>query len=167
MEIKKIVQVSVLILVIAGGVSYGLSNFFPFLKIFAIATVLQLPIFLLNRDEKDAEFVEKEKLFDQIVQEFENALKERDAVIESNNEAIAEYEALLETQEISIDCDCGKGKFEGFFSKDKENIRECPECKTKYKIIPNYEMRVTSEPLNNEEIFNKISEEKEKYSDEE
>lgn len=136
------------------GFSYGLGQFIDFWRAFAFVApsmfvlVLGYVVFL-----KDI-LVEKKELSNQVIQEYDNLVLEQQQVIQ-------EYEAILDTQYISIECECKKGKFEGFFDKSVENFVECDGCGNNYKITPSYDVVLLAEPLDldNNTIFDKIKDE--------
>lgn len=134
--------------------SYGISGFYPFLNAFSIIfplTLIGCYFFYKNRVSEE----ELTKPFLELIENQENALAEQTNVI-------SEYEKILDSQFVTIDCDCKNGKFEGFFEKDKENFVKCENCENDYKITVNYDAILISNPLENEEIFQELKEKSEK-----
>lgn len=126
-------------------ISFGFKEIYPFWNSFAIIFPIftMLGYFFHQKKKKDEEIVQP---YLELIEEQENALAERGNVI-------SEYENILDTQFISLECDCKKGNFEGFFKKGEDNFVKCENCGNNYRLLVDYQLILQAEPLDNNKIF--------------
>ncbi len=127
----------VTLVTILGGIvalSYGLSGFVEFLKCLCILipSVAAIFYFLVYKHENKDDAIVKEEL---------------GQILMTQEEVIAEYENIFDSQMVELPCICGGNTFEGLFSPKLENIVECENCKNKFRITIDYNTTLISEPL--------------------
>ncbi len=136
-------------------ISYGMSDFIPFLKGLSLCLGVSVPTALYIWFKFDYK--------NMINQELEEKLKFTETeyidLSRLNQEIVAaneEYEAIFDSQLWEIECNCGENTFIGLFSPYSENICECEKCKNRYRITLNYESILITDTTNNEAIFNDL-----------
>ena len=129
--------------------SYGLSFIgIPFQSSFFILQsfiILAFGIHFILKSDKSNTTNEKTSEY----QDLFIALNEKD-------EVIREYERLLDEQYVSIPCNCGGELFEGILLPNSDNLTDCKSCKEKYKIFISYDSILTTQPSDNNTIFENL-----------
>ena len=147
-SIKENSDALIAILIISGGVSFGLMRINPFLNTFALLNALLMGAWLVY-SARDYKISKTNSEINEKILEYEAALLETD-------EVIREYEMIFENQTVELPCVCGGNTFKGLFSANTENYCECEKCKNRYKVTVNFDSVLISEPLENQSIFDAI-----------
>lgn len=101
-------------------------------------------------------YFKNKKSEDEIIAPFVEQMETQETLLIEQTNVIKEYENILDTQYVSIECDCKNGTFAGFFDKNSEEMVKCSGCNNLYRIKPAYEVVLVAEPLDNDEIFNEL-----------
>ena len=91
-------------------VSYGLSEWVDFWKVFALTTAVQFVVFWVLNTRFT---VDKDKLY----AEFEES-----------------FEGVLNMSRVAVDCPCNQHVFEEEVFVNGDNIHRCPKCKNNIKL---------------------------------
>jgi hypothetical protein len=150
MKIKKILPLIIGGIVISFGIAYGFttdqSQFFRYFVLSMIG--LSGAYFWFNQKQtKDEKFLI-----------LENLLQEADDKMVEMENAIFEYQEILNEITTSFPCNCGENNFEGIFVPNEEHYVECDNCKSKYKISMNINSVQISEAIQDLNIDKLIKE---------
>lgn len=129
-------------IVIAVGISYGLSDYFDFFKVLSFVSVILGGGWLWLHDKGAFDNVEIKRL--------EGMLVESDAVISEHEEVLEDYENIFDGQVSEVPCVCGKNVFRGLFVPNVDNIIKCEECDSHYNVQVTLNPILISEPMDNE-----------------
>lgn len=122
-----------------------------FLTIFS--SLLIIPVGIVTYFILSSKTPEPSEEFNELQRQFD----EQQAIILEQEEVIAEYERIFDSQIVEIPCVCGKNTFKSLFSPNSENIIECDECKSKYKITINHNSTLMSEPLDERIVIDQLT----------
>jgi hypothetical protein len=146
-KIKPILIISAL----SGAISYGMSELYDPLKIFALSTTaLMVYYYGIFSKTKGSDEIMK------LLEESDEALKEMEGVIVEQREVIQDYEKIFDGQVATLDCNCGGNTFEGIFQPGVENVVECEKCGESYKVMVSFDSILISKPLENNEVLPQI-----------
>lgn len=121
-------------LAISLGLSFCLKQFFGFWECFVFITIAQffISFFIKSRG------IQKDNI---IIQELTDSI-----------------DGLLERQQCIVQCPCGKNTVSVVVFFDEETIVECDKCKNTFKVISDIQTQLITEPVNMENIYNKLKE---------
>ena len=131
---------------VISGISYGLSGFIAFPKIFFLLLSLYLIYsFIIGKNDKaDSTIQEKEE---EIEKKYDEYIFTCEKTIDDQYNTIKNYEEIFDLQVTSIPCNCGNNTFEGIFIPNDENICECEKCKGVYRVSVNFDVVLISTPM--------------------
>jgi hypothetical protein len=132
------------------GVSFALSDWMEFYKIFILLSSLTIGCFVFFNNKKTIEDQVKEKVEETLeatLTPLDEYVKKCENTIDEQYETIKEYETIFDSQVASIPCNCGENVFEGIFNPTGENICECEKCKNTYRVSVNFDTVLISTPM--------------------
>ena len=71
-------------------------------------------------------------------------------------DAAESIKEIIDLQTIPITCPCGKNTFTAPIFFNLENEFKCEKCGSGFKVEPSYDVLLITEPVNIENIFNKL-----------
>jgi uncharacterized Zn-finger protein len=74
------------------------------------------------------------------------------------DDAAESIKEIIDLQTIPINCPCGKNTFTAPIFFNIENEFTCEKCGSGFKVEPTYDVVLVTEPVNIENIFNKLKE---------
>ena len=144
-------KITILFILVAISIAFGLSDHMNFWKSLSILIAIESIIYyfvISNEDQlSTSEFSEVDKV-----------VEELGRMVEEQGDVISEYEEIFDQQLVELPCVCGGNTFQGLFSPKSENIVECEKCESKYRVTVNYNSVLISEPLdiNDDRLIKKI-----------
>lgn len=73
-----------------------------------------------------------------------------------------EIENILNRSEAEVECPCGKNRqLTYIFIGEEPPILVCPECSNKFRVVTTLSTQLLTEPINLDNLFNKLRESKE------
>ena len=134
-------KIGIILAVIGAGaiLSFGLSDYVNFWKVFSVLTYMEVLGFGVYHFWKQSEY-KTDSTFEQTLADYETELGEQMTVIQ-------EYEQIFDSQLVELPCICGGNTFQGLFSPKTDNIVQCEKCKCKYKVNIQYDTILISEPM--------------------
>lgn len=78
--------------------------------------------------------------------------------LRTEEEAAESIKDFIDLQTIPITCPCGKNTFTAPIFFNIENEFKCVKCGSGFKVEPTYDILLITEPVNIENIFNKLKE---------
>ena len=127
-----VIKSLIITLTISIGLAFSFRQAFGFWECFVTITIVQ---FLIG-------FIFKNKKIQQEV-----------SLIE---ELTDNLEALIEKQQVLIECPCGKNTIPAIVFYNEETILECDKCNKKLKIITDIQTQLITDTVNMESIYNKL-----------
>jgi len=119
-------------LLISLGFAFSLRNVFGLWETFTLVTALQ---YILS-------FIVK-------------TYEERSGRVAQLTETLDE---LLSRQEVIVECPCGKSEVPVTIFVDEETIVKCEVCNNKFRVVTEISTRLLTEPLEIENMFDKLNE---------
>lgn len=129
-----IIKSILLTFTISAGLAFSLRQVFGFWECFVALTILQFLIGFFYKNNK----IQRDN---SIIDNLRNNLEE-----------------VLEKQQVNVQCPCGKNTLEVIVFHNEEVIVECDKCNNTFKVIPEIQTQLITEPLNMEGIYNKLKE---------
>jgi hypothetical protein len=119
-------------LTVSGGFAFALKQFFGFWECFVLFTVVQFLFFFFIKNNQIHETTD-------FIQELTDNL-----------------DALLERQQVTVACPCGKNNIPTVLFLDEEVVLECDKCSNKFKVVVDVQTQLVTEPVNMEVVYNNL-----------
>lgn len=116
------------------GLAFSLKQFLGFWETFTLVFILQFIISFLWKNL---------------------SIKAADKVISELTQDINE---LLQKQQTTVECPCGKNTVPVVMFPTEELIITCDKCTNTFRVTTEYKTSLITEPLNMESIYNKLKE---------
>ena len=124
----------VITLIISTGLGFSFRELFGFWETFVVITILQFLVSFLYKSTK----IQKDN---NLIQDLTNTIDE-----------------LIEKQQVLVECPCGKNTIPTIVFLNEETVLECDKCNNTFKVVPEIQTQLVTEPLNMEGIYNKLKE---------
>lgn len=121
-------------LLISIGLAFSFRQAFGFWECFVAITIAQFLIGFLYKNRK---------------------IQQDSSLIE---DLTSNIDALIERQQVYVECPCGKNTIAAVVFYDEETIVECDKCNNTLKIITDIQTQLVTDPVNMENIYNKLKE---------
>jgi hypothetical protein len=129
-----IVKSTLITLLISFGIGFAFRNVFGFWESFVLTSILQYIIAFTVKNI---------------------AINKTNKIIQ---ELATDIEDLLENQQVNVTCPCGNNTIPVIVMHNEDIIVECDKCNNTFKVIPEITTQLVTEPLNMENIYNKLKE---------
>lgn len=124
----------VITLIISTGLGFSFREHFGFWETFVVVTIVQFLVSFLYKSKK----IQNDN---NLIQDLTNTIDE-----------------LIEKQQVLVECPCGKNTISTIVFLNEETVLECDKCNNTFKIVPEIQTQLVTEPLNMEGIYNKLKE---------
>ena len=124
-------------LAVSAGFAFALKQFIGFWECFVLITVLQFLFFFFIKNKH--------------IQQTSDTIQD----------LTEDLEMLIEKQQVVVECPCGKNNVPVVLFFGEEVIVDCDKCNNKFKVIPEIQTQLVTEPVNMEIVYNNLKQLKE------